>query len=77
MLGFSMPENIPLSFDELSYLTLSYYGFDGNMLLLERVRGILSITVGVPFLLEFLFCIILWYTNRIKPDSGDVRCRKS
>ena len=30
MLGFSMPENIPLSFDELSYLTLSYYGFDGN-----------------------------------------------
>lgn len=30
MLGFSMPENIPISFDELSYLTLSYYGFDGN-----------------------------------------------
>lgn len=56
---------------------LNYYGFDGNMLLLERVRGILSITVGVPLLLEFLFCIILWYTNRIKPDSGDVRCRKS
>lgn len=56
---------------------LNYYGFDGNMLLLERVRGILSITVGVPILLEFLFCIILWYTNRIKPDSGDVRCRKS
>ena len=56
---------------------LNYYGFDGNMLLLERVRGILSIMVGVPLLLEFLFCIILWYTNRIKPDSGDVRCRKS
>ena len=56
---------------------LNYYGFDGNMLLLERVRGILSITVGVPLLLEFLFCIILWYTNIIKPDSGDVRCRKS
>ena len=30
MLGLSMPENIPISFDELSYLTLSYYGFDGN-----------------------------------------------
>ena len=43
---------------------LNYYGFDGNMLLLERVRGILSITVGVPLLLEFLFCIILWYTNK-------------
>ena len=56
---------------------LNYYGFDGNMLLLERVRGILSITLGLPLLLEFLFCIILWYTNKIKPDSGDVRCRKS
>ena len=30
MLGLSMPENIPISFDELSYLNLSYYGFDGN-----------------------------------------------
>lgn len=56
---------------------MNYYGFDGNMLLLERVRGILSITLGIPLLLEFLFCIILWYTNKIKPDSGDVRCRKS
>lgn len=25
-----MPEDIPIDFDELSYLTLSYYGFDGN-----------------------------------------------
>ncbi len=25
-----MPEDVPIDFDELSYLTLSYYGFDGN-----------------------------------------------
>ncbi len=30
MIGFSMPEDIPINFDELSYLTLSYYDFDGN-----------------------------------------------
>lgn len=29
MLGLSMPENKPLSFDDLNYLTLNYYGFDG------------------------------------------------
>lgn len=48
MLRFSMPENIPLSFDELSYLTLSYYGFDGNtyvgeMIVNKRVAAMLLI----------------------------------
>ncbi|MGL4913942.1 MAG: M15 family metallopeptidase [Romboutsia sp.] len=31
MIGLSMPENEPISFDTLSYLTLSYYDFDGNI----------------------------------------------
>lgn len=30
MLGYSMPESEPISFDTLSYLQLSYYGFDGK-----------------------------------------------
>lgn len=28
MIGVSMPENEPIGFDELSYLNLTYYGFD-------------------------------------------------
>ncbi len=44
MLGLSMPESEPLSFDSLSYLTLSYYGFDrsthvGNMVVDKRVAS--------------------------------------
>lgn len=30
MIGISMPENEPINFDELSYLNLTYYGFDDN-----------------------------------------------
>lgn len=30
MIGLSMPKSEPISFDSLSYLKLSYYGFDGN-----------------------------------------------
>ncbi|WP_286315684.1 hypothetical protein [Romboutsia ilealis] len=30
ILGLSMPEDVPIDFYELSYLTLSYYDFDGN-----------------------------------------------
>lgn len=32
-----MTKNIPISFDELSYLTLSYYGFDANTHLGEMI----------------------------------------
>lgn len=37
MLGLSMPENEPLNFDNLSYLTLSYYGFDDKVHVGEMV----------------------------------------
>lgn len=30
MLGLSMPKSEPISFDNLSYLRLTYYGFDGD-----------------------------------------------
>lgn len=30
MLGLSMPKSEPISFDDLSYLRLTYYGFDGD-----------------------------------------------
>lgn len=30
MLGSSMPESEPISFDSLSYLKITHYGFDGN-----------------------------------------------
>lgn len=42
---------------------LNYYGFDGNMLLLEKIRGILSVTLGIVLLSEFFFCVILWYSK--------------
>ena len=31
MLGTSMPSNQPISFDELSYIELSYYDFNGKV----------------------------------------------
>ena len=37
MIGLSMPENEPISFDNLSYLTLSYYDFYGNIQIGEMV----------------------------------------
>ena len=37
MLGLSMPSNIHISFDELSYLKLSYYGFDDKYHIGEMV----------------------------------------
>ncbi|WP_081712145.1 M15 family metallopeptidase [[Clostridium] dakarense] len=37
MLGLSMPKSEPISFDSLSYLRLTYYGFDGNIHIGEMV----------------------------------------
>ena len=37
MIGNSMPKSIPISFNELRYLTLPYYDFDGNIQIGEMV----------------------------------------
>ncbi|MGL6105298.1 M15 family metallopeptidase [Romboutsia sp.] len=37
MIGVSMPENKPISFDTLSYLNLTYYGFDDKIHIGEMV----------------------------------------
>lgn len=37
MLGLSMPKDVPINFNELSYLTLSYYSFDGNTYIGEMI----------------------------------------
>lgn len=41
-----------------------YYGFDGNMLTLERIRGVISWVVGMILIWEILFYMILCYNQR-------------
>lgn len=43
---------------------LRYYGFDGNMLTLERVRGMISWMFGAILLWEISFCAVLCYNQR-------------
>ena len=38
MLGLSMPENIPISFDELSYLNLSYYYYIISLYKVNKIK---------------------------------------
>lgn len=55
---------------------LTYYGFEGNILRLEKIRLTVSIVLGMVILSEIFFCVVLCY-NQCRLTKGDSRCRNS